>query len=67
MKQYVERMIREKEDLEGKIKKAEKALENRPFDMTDIGADLLKEQVKAMEQYLFVLCQRIKYEAGGMA
>ena len=30
MKQYVERMVREKEDLAGKIKKAKAALEKRP-------------------------------------
>ena len=65
MKQYVERMVREKEDLEGKIKKAKAALEKRPFDMTDIGFELLTKQVEAMESYLNVLNQRIEYESGG--
>jgi hypothetical protein len=65
MKQYVERMVREKEDLAGKIKKAKAALEKRPFDMTDIGYELLKKQVEAMETYLNVLNQRIEYESGG--
>lgn len=49
MKQYVERMVREKEDLEGKIKKAKAALEKPPFDMTDIGFELLTKQVEAMD------------------
>lgn len=65
MKQYVERMVREKEDLEGKIKKAKAALEKRPFDMTDIGFELLTKQVEAMKSYLNVLNQRIEYESGG--
>lgn len=65
MKQHVERMVREKEDLEGKIKKAKAALEKRPFDMTDIGFELLTKQVEAMESYLNVLNQRIEYESGG--
>lgn len=65
MKQYVERMIREKDDLKGKLKKAKAALENRPFDMTDIGFELLAKQVEAMESYLNVLNQRIEYESGG--
>ena len=65
MKQYVERMIREKDDLKGKLKKAKAALEKRPFDMTDIGFELLAKQVEAMESYLNVLNQRIEYESGG--
>lgn len=65
MKQYVERMVREKEDLAGKIKKAKAALEKHLFDMTDTGFELLKKQVEAMETYLDVLNQRIEYESGG--
>lgn len=65
MKQYVERMVRKKDDLAGKIKKAKAALEKRPFDMTDTGFELLKKQVEAMETYLGVLNQRIEYESGG--
>ena len=65
MKQYVERMVREKEDFAGQMKKAKAALEKRPFDMTDTGFELLKKQVEAMETYLDVLNQRIEYESGG--
>lgn len=65
MKLYVERMIKERDDLKGRIKKAKNALENNPFDMTDIGFELLKKQVEAMETYLDVLNQRIEYESGG--
>ena len=65
MKQYVERMVRERGDLEGKIKRAKAALEKRPFDMTETGAELLQEQVKAMCKYLDILKQRIEYESGG--
>ena len=65
MKQYVERMVKEKEDLAGKIKKAKAALEKRPYDMTAIGFELLKAQVKAMETYQKVLNERLEYESGG--
>ena len=57
MKQYVERMVREKEDLAGKIKKAKAALEKRPFDMTDTGFDLLKKQVEANESNEAILAR----------
>lgn len=66
MKQYVEKMVREKEDLEGKIKRAKSALVNRPFDMTEIGFSLLEKQVVAMEGYLAALKERLEYESGGM-
>ena len=65
MKQYVERMVREKEELEGKIKKEKKALESNPFDMTETGRFLLEKQVKAMESYLEALTERLVYESGG--
>ena len=57
MKQYVARMVREKEDLAGKIKKAKAALEKRPFDMTDTGFDLLKKQVEANESNEAILAR----------
>ena len=65
MQLYVERMIKERDDLKGKIRKDKAALENKPFDMTEIGGELLTEQVKAMESYLNILNQRIEYESGG--
>ena len=65
MKLYVERMIKERDDLKGKIKKAKAALENNPFDMKETGKELLTKQVKSMESYLAILNQRIEYESGG--
>ena len=65
MKLYVERMIKERDDLKERIRKAKTALENNPFDMTETGKELLTEQVKTMESYLAILNQRIKYESGG--
>ncbi len=62
MKQYVEKMLREKEDLEGKIKRAKKAIESDPFDMDKTQKLLLAAQVKHMESYLDVLKERIEYE-----
>ena len=61
MKQFVERMIREKKDLNGKIKKAKIAIENRPFDMDDKGFALLVKQVEVMESYEKILEKRIKH------
>ncbi len=65
MKLYVERMIKERDDLKGKIKKAKDAIENNPFDMTDTGKALLSMQVRAMDNYLAILNRRIEYESGG--
>lgn len=61
MKQFVERMIREKKDLNSKIKKAKIAIENRPFDMDDKGFALLVKQVEIMESYVKILEKRIKH------
>ena len=65
MKLYAERMIKERDDLKGRIKKANASLENNPFDMTETGKELLTEQVKSMESYLAILNQRIEYESSG--
>lgn len=65
MKLYVERMIKERDDLKVRIKKAKNALENNPFDMTETGKELLTKQVKTMGSYLAILNQRIEYESGG--
>lgn len=68
MRKYLERMLEEKKDLEGKIKKAKKTIENNPFGMDKHQVILLAEQVKAMEVYLGCLIDRIEYEekkAGG--
>lgn len=62
MQKYIERMITEQKDLEGKIKKAKAALENPPFGSDKQGLEMLAEQVKAMEVYLECLTLRIKYE-----
>ena len=64
MKQYIEKMVNEKKDLEGRIARAEKVLENTPFDLDDTGRHLLEKQVGAMKVYRDILEQRIKYEGG---
>ena len=64
MQHYLERMVKEKEDLEGKIKRAKKAIENPPYGMDKTQSALLVKQVKAMEEYLNILNQRIEYELG---
>ena len=61
MQQYLERMIKEKEDLEGKIKRAKKAIENPPYGMDKTQSALLVKQLKEMEEYLACLTERIEY------
>lgn len=62
MKQYIERMKVELTDLNGKIGKAERAIENPPFDSDKNGIELLKKQVTAMRAYREILQERIEYE-----
>lgn len=62
MQKFVERMQVEKADLVGKIKKAKAAIENPPYGMDKSGLDMLGAQVKAMEQYLYWLSERINKE-----
>lgn len=60
MQEFVRRMISERDELSGRIKKARKALENPPFGAGEDGMRMLAEQVKAMEQYLYWLGKRIE-------
>ncbi len=62
MKKFVERMMTERADLEGKIKRAKSAIENPPYGSCKESIMLLCEQVKAMESYLSWLTERIKFE-----
>lgn len=62
MKLYVERMKTERENLEGKIKRAKKIVEDVPYGMDKTQVLLLVEQIKAMEVYLNCLDERMKYE-----
>lgn len=64
MPEYVKRMLQEKEDLEGKIKRAKKAVENPPYGMDLEDKNYLETQIGYMEQYLDVLNRRIT-KAGG--
>lgn len=62
MRQYVERILTEKKDLEGKLKRAKNAIEKNPYGMNKTQIMLLCEQIKCMESYLDILNQRIEYE-----
>ena len=64
MQKYIEKMKAEESELDGRIKKAEKAIENPPFGSDAFGIDLLKKQVRAMRVYQEILQQRIEYEVG---
>lgn len=64
MPKYIERMITEKDDLNGKIKRAESAVENPPYGSDKHGLSLLAEQIKSMKEYERILSERIEYELG---
>lgn len=62
MQQYLEKMIREQEELAGRIRRAEKAIACEPFGMDKTQTLLLAEQIKAMHAYFDTLSQRIDYD-----
>ena len=64
MKQYIEKMKVENEELGNRINKAIKLLQNPPYDIDDFGLHLLSKQIDAMKVYKEVLEERIKYEGG---
>lgn len=63
MQKYIQRMLTEKTDLQGKIKKAKEAIDGNPFGMDNKQKELLVEQVKYMESYLSCLEKRIDYDS----
>ena len=64
MKEYVNRMQAEQKELNDRINKAVKALQNPPYGIDDMGLHLLSKQIDAMKVYADVLAERIKYEGG---
>ncbi len=62
MREYITRMLNEKNDLESKLKKAKAALLNPPYGSDEEGLNLLNTQVGYMEHYLDVLELRIQHE-----
>ena len=62
MQNYIKKMIAEAEELDGRIKRNENALNNPPYGIDATGLHLLEKQVQAMKLYSDCLRQRIKYE-----
>lgn len=63
MEQFIVRMVREKEDLEGKLKRANNALlKSEEIRLDKVQVALLEEQTEYMKKYLDVLNNRIAYE-----
>lgn len=62
MQEHVKRMIIEKDDLDGKIKRCRKALAAPPFGIDEEGLYLLSKQCEAMESYSHWLNERLKKE-----
>ena len=61
MQEYIKRMITERDDLKGKISKNKKIVDNPPYGSDAKSMDLLKAQIKPMEEYFSILEQRIAY------
>ena len=66
MREFVKKMITERDDLKGKIKRDERAIANPPFGADKESIDLLSKQVTAMQDYLYWLEHRIKKEGGNI-
>ena len=64
MQKYIEKMKTEAQELDARIKRAEKAIENPPFNAGAKGIELLKSQLQYMKGYSEVLHERIDYEVG---
>lgn len=64
MQKYIERMIIEKDDLSGKIRRAENAVQNPPYGSDKHGLSLLAKQIEIMKSYEQKLEERIEYERG---
>lgn len=62
MQQHVKKMVQELEDLNGKIKKADAALNGNPFGMDNKSRELLSAQLEIMRKYAEILKERIDYE-----
>jgi hypothetical protein len=62
MKQYVEKIIHDKNLLEDKIKRTEKILSGEPYGMTDKSRELLFRQLVAMKDLLAIINERVTYE-----
>jgi hypothetical protein len=64
MKQFVEKMKVELKELNGRIKRAEQAVEVVPYGADKTSIELLKSQIECMHGYASFLEQRIEYEGG---
>jgi CHASE3 domain sensor protein len=59
MKQYQERVVREKDELDKKIKKLQTFLQDPPENLAVYDKKLLRKQLIFMNQYSEVLTERI--------
>ena len=64
MQRFIEKMKVEAVELDARIKRAEKAIENPPFNAGAKSIELLKSQLQYMQGYSKVLHERINYEVG---
>lgn len=62
MQQFVEKMVKERDELNAKIKKLGAAANNPPFGVNEEKLDLIKRQLTAMNQYLDCLNKRLFIE-----
>lgn len=61
MKEYIERMMSERDELSGRVKRLEKFLVVKR-DLDAKRTVLMEHQLKSMQDYLFYLEERLHYE-----
>lgn len=59
MEDFIKRMLTEQEELTGKMKKLEKAIDENPFRISDNEIEIMKEQLAGMKTYSAALAKRI--------
>ena len=62
MQKFLERMIDEDKELDGRINRLKNAVKEPPYGCDGNSLRMLAEQLKAMESYQYWLRERIKYE-----
>ena len=60
MEDFLKRMLVEREDLTGKVKRLGRVITDKPFRISDEELDLMKSQLSGMKTYLEALSKRIK-------
>lgn len=66
MQIFIKKMLVERDDLKGKINKAEKVINNPPYGSDKEGLNMLSKQLEGMKTYLYWLNERIEKEGANL-